>query len=346
MAEKLKVANETEGWTFFFNSAGFNDSTQNISNGIGFMIDFKNAGSNPGEYTSGAYSGTSFDKVNKTLYKGEGHTREGAISRGLFKLTNDCGNYCTDSGDQTTFENIWKSFDQITGIAQPSIVTPFLSSHTFLTHLDSKFISLDLTRATVIDGEALHIRTSFNSGDQTLWSGYGKVLKEGTCKLTIQPRTDDPSLTGSNSDQRYSNQNFTIDPYELPFGTTSISVAFSKSDITGTNTDHDLLLFKPFYSFNDDYRCTSEDSNGNCTGTYVAQRTTTSDVVRSDRKVATTLSGSYTKTITSIDTLDYNYQYLLNIRSYTANKSIGSSTTYNYTINAITATESIQLCPK
>lgn len=344
MSDKLIEANENNGWTFFFNSAGFIDSTQNISNGIGFMIDFKNAGTNPGEYSSGAYSGSSFDKVNPTLYKGEGHTREGAISRGLFKLVNDCGQYCISTGDKIPFGDIWKSFDQITGIAQVSTTTPFLSSHTFLTQLKTIHTSWNSNHDTILSNEALHISesTDFTSGGRVLWSGYGKRLIPGSCSLSIEPRTDDPSLTGSNSDQRYSNQNFTVDQYLLPAGTSSISVQFTKA--SGTDTDHDLLLFKPFYSFNDDYRCTAEDSSGNCTGTWVAQRATTSDVIRSDRKTATTLSSTYTKSISSINTLDYTYQYLLNIRSYTANKSIGSSTLYNYTITAQPGGQ--QLCPE
>lgn len=348
MADKLIEANENYGWTFFFNSAGFTDSIQNISNGIGFMIDFKKAGTSPGEYSSGAYSGTSYDKVNPTLYKGEGHTREGAISRGLFKLANDCGQYCISTADKISFANIWKSFDQTTGIAQPSFATPFLSSHTFFKQLRSIHTSWVSSHDSTLASEALHISeaSDFTSGGRVVWSGYGRRLIPGTCNLTIEPRTDDPSLTGSNSDQRYSNQNFTVDQYLLPPDTTAISVTFSK--IAGTDTDHDILLFKPYYSFNDDYKCTAEDSTGSCTGTWIAQRTTTSDVVKSDRRIGSPLSGTYTKSISGIDTLDYNYQYLLNIRSYTANKSIGSSTTYNYTITAFPglAPGGTQLCPE
>ena len=345
MLTKLSAVNETKGWTYFFNSAGFSDSVQNIGNGLGLMIDFKNAGTNPGEYSQGSYIGQAFDKVSPTLYKGEGHTREGAIARGLFKLTNDCGPYCISTAQKIPFTEIWQSFDKTSGISSPSLTTPFISSYQMisrikLVHGGSWIASHDLTIAS----EALHVDDTldFTTTGRLVWPAYGKKLVSGACNLTIEPRTDDPSLTGSNSDQRYSNHNYTIDMSSVDLtGISSITVAFTKT--AGSDTDHDLLLFSPGYAFNDDYRCTQLNSSGVCTGTWAAQRTTTSDVLRSDRRSGSPLSGTYSKTISNLNTLATTQMYLLNIRSYTANKSIGASTSYNYTITANPG--GINLCP-
>lgn len=337
MATKLTAANENVGWTFFFNSSGFNDSFQNIMNAQGFMIDFKRPGTDPGEYTFAPYTGLTYDKVNPLLYKGEGHTREGAISRGLYKITNNCGANCI-TGAVIPFANLWKSFDQITGIgsAYSFDYTPFVGSHAFIEKLLTFGGNVDASN--VLGKETLHtLASDFTVSGRLAWTGYGKKLSPGGCTLSIEPRIDDPSLTGSNSDQRYSNHYYTLDLANLP-GLTQISVQFSKS--AGSDVDHDLLIFKPDYSFNDDYRCTNQDASGTCTGTWVAQRTTNADVVLSDRASKSPLT-SYTKTITGINNLDSSKMYMLNIRSYTANKSIGSTTSYQYTINSNLG----QLCP-
>ena len=337
MNTKLTAANETNGWTFFFNSSGFNDSYQNITNAQGFMIDFKRPGTDPGEYTFAPYTGLTFDKVNPLLYKGEGHTREGAISRGLYKITNNCGTNCI-TGGVIPFANLWKSFDQITGIASPYSLsyTPYIGSHTFLEKVLSFGGNVDVSN--VLAQETLHtLASDFTIGGRLVWTGYGKKLSLGSCSLSIEPRSDDPSLTGSNSDQRYSNHYYTIDLSNLS-GLTQISVQFTKS--AGSDVDHDLLLFKPDYTYNDDYRCTKQDASGTCTGTWVAQRTTTADVVLSDRASKSPLT-VYTKTISGLGNLDSSQMYMLNIRSYTANKSVGSTTSYQYTINSNLG----QLCP-
>ncbi len=334
MAAKLTTVNEAKGWTFFFNSAGFSDSVQGIGNGFGFLIDFKLPGTNPGEYQTGPYVGSAFDRVAPTLYKGEGHTREGAISRGLFKLTNDCGINCISTAEKIPFSAVWKSFDQITGIAAPAVNTPFISSHNFLSKLQTIHPTWVTSHDTTLASEALHISTvsDFTLLGRLVWPGYGKKLTVGACSLTIEPRFDDITLTGSNSDQRYSNHNYTIDMNAIPNGTTSISVAFTKS--AGSDVDHDLLLFKSGFQFNDDYYCTQMNAGGVCTGTWAAQRLITTDTVKSDRRVGFPLNGTYVKTISGLNELSLTEKYLLNIRAYTANKSIGSNTAYNYVITA------------
>jgi hypothetical protein len=333
MNSKLTAVNENKGWTFFFNSSGFSDSVQNIGNGSGFMIDFKKAGTNPGAYTSGSHTGSSFDVVNPTLYKGEGHTREGAITRGLFKLTHDCGTFCISTAEVIPFSEIWQSFDKVTGMAQPGLTTPFVSSYNFISKLKTVHSSWVASHDNTIASEALHVAAAdFTTSGRLTWPGYGKRMVSGSCSLSIEPRFDDPTLTGLSSDQRYSNHNYTVDLNSLPLGTTSLTVTFTKS--AGTDVDHDLLLFKSDFLFNDDYRCTQENSSGVCTGTWASQRTVTSDIVRSDRHAVSALSTSYTKTISTLNLLSASELYLLNIRSYTANKSIASSTKYDYVITA------------
>jgi len=334
MASKLTYANESSGWTFFFNSSGFSDSYQNISNGLGFMIDFKRPGTDPGTYEFEPYTGRSFDIVQPNLYPSEGHTREGAISRGLFKITNACGTNCTAT--PTTFEEIWKGFDQITGVGSPAVAVPYVSSFNVLQNMKSR-VSWISANDTILNSEALSSDYSV-APSTTNWPGYGRKLGIGSCSLSIQPRTDDPALTGTNSDQRYSNHFYSLDPSTLS-GLTSLSVTFTY--VSGTRVDHDLLLFKPNYFFNDDYRCTSVAGDGTCSGTYVAQRTVTSDVVKYDR-TSKVLTAPYTKTLSNLNTLSANTIYMLNIRAYTPNISIGSSTLYNYTINSNLG----QLCPQ
>ncbi len=333
MNSKLVAVNETQGWTFFFNSSGFSDSVQNVGNGSGFMIDFKKAGTNPGAYVSGSHTGTSYDIVNPALYKGEGHTREGAITRGLYKLTHDCGSFCISTAEIIPFTEIWQSFDRNTGFAQPGITTPFVGSYNFLTQLKTIHTSWNSSHDNTIAAEALHIADSdFTASGRLLWTGYGKRLASGACNLTIEPHFDDPSLTGTTSDQRYSSHNYTVDLNTLPVGTSSLSVAFTKS--AGTDLDHDLLLFKAGFEFNDDYRCTKENASGVCTGTWAPIRTINSDVLRSDRHAVSALSTTYTKTISSLDLLSVTEMYLLNIRSYTAGKSVSTNTKYDYVITA------------
>ena len=334
MDSKLTAANETRGWTFFFNSSGFSDSYQNIGNGLGFMIDFKKPGNDPGTYDFEPYTGRSFDVVQPSLYPSEGHTREGAISRGLFKMTNACGTNCTSS--PTTFKEIWTSFDKITGVANPLSSIPYVSSFNVLQIMKNSGAWIS-ANDTILNSEALS--SDYSSAPVTTnWPGYGRKLGLGSCSLSIQPRTDDPALTGANSDQRYSNHFYALDLNSLA-GLTSLSVTFTY--VSGTKVDHDLLLFKPGYLFNDDYRCTSTAADGTCSGTYVAQRSTTTDIVKYDRS-SKSLNAPYTKTISHLEDLPTSSIYLLNIRSYTPNISIGSSTLYNYTINSNLG----QLCPQ
>jgi hypothetical protein len=346
---KMTAAGFTDtDWTYLFGSEGFSDSVQNIGTGTGFMFDLKKAGNDPDTWQYSDYYGQPFDKVDPTKYPGEGHFREGAITRGLFKLTNNCDGTCITS-TPINFVDIWKSMDKITGIGQSKYV--FKSSEDLLENL--KILEGANWTATYKafnedpKSEALHLFSdgAFTSGGINRWIPYGTYLTNktvGSCSvgtMYIEPRADDPVLTGTNSDQRYSNHYYTIDLNLFP-GLDQINVSFTKITPSGSNTEFDLLLFQDLdtnFVFNDDYACATYDTSGNCTS-FKPVRGTNQYVVRSDRRAGT----FSTKTIKDLSSLDKSKRYLLDIRAYTANKSINSTTDYQYTI---TDQNGALLCP-
>lgn len=331
---KLAAAGEINGWTYFFNSSGFSDSLQHVGNGNGFLIDFKKAGIDPGQWPIGTpYSGIEYDRVVSASFPGEGHFREGAISRGLFKTTNTCGTFCTPSA--INFSELWKSFDRSTGIGITE--NPFVSSHSFFENLKSR-VGFTVGQESTLVAEALQLRSSgaYVIGGTTNWIPFGHrlVQSNAACPLKIQPRPDDSSLSGGQSDQRYSNHFYTLDLFEPSLaGLTSINVTFNK--VTGTSVDHDLILFKPDYVFNDDYKCSLLNaSTGACDGTWTPQRITSEHVALANRSIATTMGTTYSKVLNNIGTLDKNNFYLFDIRSYTATSAPLTSTEYTYSINS------------
>lgn len=348
VGSKLTNAGLPSRWTYFFQSKGFSDSVQNIGNGTGFMFDLKKAGNNPDSWQSGPYQGTSFDKVDPTRYPGEGHFREGAITRGLFKLANNCGGSCTTS-TPIAFSNFWMSMDKITGIGRS--IYPFKSSHQFMELLKSFVDSTPGTWAANYaafnqyqTSEALHLFSDgiYTSGGINRWIPYGTYLTSlnaGACpigQMYIEPRTDDPVLTATNSDQRYSNHYYTLDLNSLS-GVDEINVAFTKQNVNGTTTEFDILLMEENYFFQEDYACTTYNSSGACSA-YIPRRSTSTDVVRSDRR-----SGNVTtKTIRTLQSLDTTKKYILNIRAYTPNQTISTVTDYSY---VITNQAGLRLCP-
>ncbi len=335
ISTKLTAAGLSANWTYLFGSKGFSDSFQNIGNGTGFMFDMKKPGNNPDVWQSGAYQSSAFDKIDATRYPGEGHFREGAISRGLFKLANNCGGSCI-STTPVTFENIWKSMDKLSGAGQT--IYAFKSSHTVLEILKNIIGSVAWgvnykSFNESITSEALHLFSdgAFTSGGINRWVSYGRNLSAvtaGSCaeQYYIEPRIDDPVLTASNSDQRYSNHFYTIDLNTLS-NVDEISVNLEKKNMSGSSVEFDLILYSQNYFFEDDYVCSTSDSVGNCTA-YSPTRLTTSDMARADRR-----SGSVaTKTIRNLQALDHTKKFLLNVRAYTANKtSISTLTDYSYT---------------
>lgn len=326
------TASVDQRWTYFSSTIGYSDSQLNVGNGSGFMFDLKKPGSNPNEWQYGKYEGSFFDKVDPVRYPGEGHFREGAITRGFFKLTNACGPTCALA--PLLFENIWKSFDRLTGAGISNI--KFKSSHTVLENVKlNSGASWNADIQSKGESEALHLFSSgsYSSGSIDRWIPYGTPLatvQTSACLRTqyIEPRSDDPILTATNSDQRYSNHFYTLDLSLLP-GITEIEVTFNKVTTNGTDTQFDLLLFDEDYAFNGDYSCSVVDVNGNCSTTYKPSRTTTLDVLRSDRRSVSALTP---KRISLLNTLDPTKKYLLNIRAYTASRTISSVTDYSYSI--------------
>ncbi len=352
-------------WSFLFNSFGFSDSVQNVGNGTGFTMDLKKPGTSPGEWQIAPYFGVTFDQVNPTLYPGEGHFREGAITRALFKMTVPQATLCTSCGSAVfasstvLFNTMWQAFDAQGGMGDST--NHFSSSNQFLEKV--KTLVGAVTWATGVKGtaeaEALHLFsdhnlasvskkyvTNFSGTDYLNWVPLGHKLQQTACAkpTMIQARSDDPSLTGINSDQRYSNHFYTLDPSVLS-GLNSISVTFTKAAPTGTNTDHDIIIFEEAYRFNGDYACTgTESDDGVCsTNQYSASRGTNAFIVASNRAAASSLGTSYAKSISNLATkLDPTKKYLLNIRAYTAGKSIGNATSYTYSLSSNLGT----LCPE
>lgn len=348
-------------WTYFFASEGFSDSVQNVGNGSGFMFDLKKDGKNPDSWQVGSFYGIPFDRVDPSKYPGEGHFREGAITRGLFKISTACGvsGTCIDqivsSTTPISFDSMWKSMDNLTGFGNNDSF-PFKSSETFMEILKYEIIGATswtssyktFNEATTSEALQLYTDGGFTGGSGTTasstWVPYATKLtnlKSGAAPCDsgtfyIEPRPDDPVLTATNSDQRYSNHYYLVDLNVLNT-IDSLEVTFRKSNGSGTNTEFDILLFQEDYFYNGDYTC-SATKNGSCTS-YTATRGITSDVVKSDRRSGSIL----TKQITNLSDLDPNQKYLLNIRAYTANKSINTVTTYEYTITTDSGT--VTVCP-
>lgn len=354
---------DDKSWSYLFNSFGFSDSVQNVGNGTGFTMDLKKPGTAPGEWQVAPYFGVPFDQVNPSLYPGEGHFREGAISRALFKMSTDPTTLCSSCGSSVfasspvTFNSMWQAFDANGGMGDST--NSFSNSNQFLENLKTILTPATWTSSVkgVADAEALQLFSDNNlavvSGTYTTivsgtthlnWVPPGHTLLQTACsKPTIlQARSDDPAFTGINSDQRYSNHFYMIDP-SLLSGLNTISVSFLK--LTGTNTDHDLIIYEEDYRFNGDYSCdVAETDTGSCpSNNYIPSRGTNEHVIASNRSTAATLGTSYTKSISNLSVkLDPTKKYLLNIRAYTANKSLSAATAYKYSLSSNLGT----LCPE
>lgn len=351
-------------WTYFYASEGFSDSVQNIGSGAGFMFDLKKPGNNPDTWQVGLYSGQPFDKTDGTQYPGEGHFREASISRGLFKMSNACGTGCITT-PPLSFSTIWSamSYNPLPVVpSDPSLVGLgntnayiFKSSATYM-ELVKKIVTNDgatpanwtpyrnFIEPLTSDALDLHSDGRYDIGGFNTWIPYGTPLVSrtvGACSigtLKILPRSDDPVLTGTNSDQRYSNHFYTLDLLTLS-GLEEIHVTFSKN--AGTDVEFDIILYSEDYLYYGDYICpTTGLYGGACSVSYQASRNTDAFMMKSDRR-----SGAIpTKVIRALSTLDPQKRYLLNIRAYTANKSIANTTDYSYTIRA-DAANGDYLCP-
>lgn len=322
-------------WNHYLDTEGYNDA--GVTSGISLIIlNLSKAGSNPESVGGGRY----YDKVDASTYPGEGHTREVSISRSLFKGTNTCASTCVNTNH---FADYWKAFENDpAGGGMGKANYPFRSSARFYSRLNAVAPGIMTSIDAVLDSDEAQQRdgnSSYTVGGHLVWPAYGiKLINNGSTPCTIpvriQPRQEVDTVTDGFSDHRYSNHYYLVDPSVLS-GVTQIILTATK--VAGTNTDIDLILYKDGFRFNQD--CTT-DSMGSCVSW--AKDTTSSDMVRQDRSIASTPGTSFTKTITSIDGLSISSYYMLDVRAYTANKTILNTTSYTYTL---TTQSGAYLCP-
>jgi hypothetical protein len=299
-------------WLYYFDSEGYSDG----GSGTGYeyiKINLARVGSSNTTETLYTSSGTGtfeFDLVSSTTNPGEGHFREIAISRALFKATNTCLAPFANCVNQNNFSDIWKAFENTsTGMGQP--IYPFRSSVKLLERFKTiKGGSLSAGLNTIFNSdEAMQLNgnSDYVTGGYLMWPSYGIKLVSGlSCNLKIKPKSNIGSTT--KSDQRFSNHFYYLDLASLP-GVTSITLSSSK--ITGQNLDVDALIFADSYSYNED--C----SGGACSKS-------TANTVAANRAVASV------KTV-SLAGLTGSSKYLLNIRTYVPS-AILSNTEYTYTL--------------
>ena len=311
-------------WLYYFDSFGYTDGASTSgAEYIRFnLARVGNSSTNETIYGSTGSSYTApFDPVNSTANPGEGHLREVAIARGLFKSTNFCTSPFITCANQSNFTDLWKAFEK-TSVGMGNNAYPFRSSIRFLQQLRTVKGSLSVGLLSIFEteeamqlaGNAAYVTSGF-----TTWVPYGiKLVKSVTaCSLKIKPKSNNADSTffsDFRSDQRYSNHFYYIDKNVLP-GVNTVTV--TKTYGTGTtNVDIDLLLLSESYRYNED--CTTT-SSASCT------KSTSTDVLASDR---TNNVSSHTVSITSVAPTT---RTLLNIRAYTPG-FIDSSTEYTYTL--------------
>ena len=325
-------------WDQYLDTSGYNEGATTSGASL-IILNLIKPGSSPESIaTSG---GTRwYDKVDSTVYPGEGHTREVSISRSLYKGTNTCTTYCTNTNN---FEYYWKAFENDpAGIGMGKAQYPFRSSVRFYNRLNAALSGSMTAIDNILDTDEAQQRdvsSDYVVSGYKIWPAYAiKLVNTGgtpcATPMRMQPRTETGSLTDGFSDHRYSNHYFVIDMSVLP-GVTQINMSATKS--VGTDVDIDLILYKDGFRFNQD--CTTNDS-GACSSW--AKNTSSTDMVLSDRSVASTPGLPYSKSLTGLGGLSTSAFYMLDVRAYTANKIINPSTIYNYTL---TTQSGANLCP-
>ena len=318
------------GWVYYLDTKGYKDGASGTASEI-IKISLIRAGSNPEIVVNNSpfvsTCGTEdlcFDKVDPVINPGEGHFREVAIARSLFKSTNTCASGCTNRSDY--FDEVWKSIDKITGMGQS--IYPFRSSVRFYERLHAAFSNSTPAAIDSILNTDEAVQRS-NSADYTIsgnltWPTYGvKLVPTMTaCNLEIRPRNEDTAVTDVFSDQRYSNHFYFIDKATSLPSVTSITLNATK--LAGTSLDLDLILYQEGYSF--------------VTDTAGTKTTSSAQFIKSARG-----SGFVNKTISSLDTLSLTMPYLLNVRAFTTGTSVSPSTQYTYTLTTNNVGE--YLCP-
>lgn len=336
-----------DGWLYYLDTYGYHDGF--ISTGQKLIqLNLSKPANNP--EMNGPYF---YDKVDPVANPGEGHFREVSVARSLFKTTNTCAAAgCTDTD---YFSQMWQAFERhSSGIGMGKSIYPFRNSVRFFNRLKQVFTNAAISFAPVenilntdeaqqIDGNPSYT----DGGGNTTWPPYGiKLARSGVttpaaspCNLKILPRQESLTTTYLEHDQRFSSHFYYFDfsagaqPTNLNT-VTDVTLTLTKN--AGTSTDIDLLLFQDGYQFPAD--CSAYNSDGDCTN-YA--KSSSSQFVRSDRSNSTG-AGTFTKTISNLNNLNSSVPYLLNIKAYTAGKTISASTDYTYTLKTQTGE---YLCP-
>lgn len=339
LAATFAAASPAANWSHYLDTEGYNDGA--VTSGVSLIIlNLTKAGNNP----ESAGGGRFYDKVDASAHPGEGHTREVSVSRSLFKGTNTCTN-CVGANN---FSSYWRAFENnSSGSGMGRSNFAFRSSSLFFSTLNSVAPGIMTNIDNMLNTDEAQQRAgnaSYISGGRQLWVPYGiKLVNNGASPCTnpmrIQPRNETDSVTDGFSDQRYSNHFYTVD-MSLLSGVTSIILSATKITTAGTetNVDIDLIIYKDGYRYNQD--CTISDSTGNCTAW--AKNTTSTDMLLQDRSTGSPLNTTFTKTLTSLNSLSESSLYMLDVRAYTANRTINSSSAYDYTLRTNTGD---YLCP-
>lgn len=273
---------------------------------------------------------TTYDQVNAALFPAEGHFREGAIARALFKGVNSCTTNCI--GD-VGFDKYWLALGK-TSQGMGISTSPFRSSAKFFIKLRTanagSFSGAMNTMLT--DEEAMHLvgDTDLTVSGENIWPSYGLKLKQSgvACPLNIQPRNTTYTVDDE-SDQRYSNHFFYFNRTELSAVTSikmRVSTACNQFSTATNGQTLDLIIFKEGYVYNED--CDNYNSSGDCISVV---RTTSADIATQNRGSYILDGGFNTKTITTSGLASGNY--LLNIRAYsTSPKTVNSTASCSYTL--------------
>ena len=324
----------TSGWLYYLDTQGYSDAGTGVTSGNEYIrLDLTKPGNNP-ESVSTPNGTRYYDKVDSTLYPGEGLFRETSISRSLFKTTNTCATGCTNTN---YFANIWQSFEKNpAGVGAGKSIYPFRSAARFYSRLNQSFAgSIPATIDSILNTDEAQQRetnAAYTVGGFRISVPYGiKLVPTGVtaCSIKIQPRADSGLNSNNVSDQRFSNHFYYVDMSSLP-GVTEIWLTVSKT--AGTTVDIDPVLYSEGYAYDED--CAAYATSGACTA---PQKVTSSDMVRWDRSV-----GNGIKKLQNLSALSTTSNYLLNIRAFTAGIAVANTTEYSYTL---TDQSGGNLCP-
>ncbi len=324
----------TSGWLYYLDTQGYSDTGTGVTSGNEYIrLNLTKPGNNPESVTTP--NGTRYyDKVDASLYPGEGLFRETSIARSLFKTTNTCTSGCSNTN---YFANIWQAIENnSSGLGMGKSIYPFRSAARFYSRLNQSFSGVMPAAIDSIlnadEAQQREINSAYTVGGYRMSVPYGiKLVPTGAtaCNLKIQPRADSGLNSNYNSDQRFSNHFYSIDFASLP-GVTEIWLTVSK--VAGTTVDIDPILYKEDYQFDED--CAAYATDGTCSS---PQKVTSTDMLRSDRAV-----GNGVKRLLNLAALSPSAPYLLDIRAYTTGIAVSSTTEYTYTL---TDQSGGNLCP-